>query len=117
MTNRRAGLLIARQVRRQRSKPPERLFAGLESPAFAAASLGHIHRGRLKDAIEGALKLQRPSATPSAGTCTISSFLCSRWNCWNWRFNETLLFTVPLPLLGLTEVQPGEIGGDWLGSR
>lgn len=52
--------LIAQQVRRELGKPPERLFASLETQAFAAASLGQVHRGRLKDGTEVAVKIQYP---------------------------------------------------------
>src|SRR6266849_4808982 len=40
--------MIAAQVRREFAKPPEQLFASFEREAFAAASLGQVHRARLK---------------------------------------------------------------------
>ena len=52
--------LIAQQMRREFSKPPEQLFASFEPEAFAAASLGQVHRARLKTGEEVAVKIQYP---------------------------------------------------------
>jgi predicted unusual protein kinase regulating ubiquinone biosynthesis (AarF/ABC1/UbiB family) len=52
--------LIAQQIRREFSKPPEQLFATFETEAFAAASLGQVHRARLKSGEEVAVKIQYP---------------------------------------------------------
>jgi predicted unusual protein kinase regulating ubiquinone biosynthesis (AarF/ABC1/UbiB family) len=51
---------IAEQVRRELGQPPERLFASFEPEAFAAASLGQVHRARLKHGGEVAVKVQYP---------------------------------------------------------
>jgi predicted unusual protein kinase regulating ubiquinone biosynthesis (AarF/ABC1/UbiB family) len=52
--------LIAKQIRREFSKSPEQLFAGFDREAFAAASLGQVHRARLKSGEEVAVKIQYP---------------------------------------------------------
>jgi predicted unusual protein kinase regulating ubiquinone biosynthesis (AarF/ABC1/UbiB family) len=52
--------LIAQQIRRELSKAPEQLFASFETEAFAAASLGQVHRARLKSGQEVAVKIQYP---------------------------------------------------------
>jgi predicted unusual protein kinase regulating ubiquinone biosynthesis (AarF/ABC1/UbiB family) len=52
--------LIAQQIRRELSKSPEQLFARFETDAFAAASLGQVHRARLKSGEEVAVKIQYP---------------------------------------------------------
>ncbi|HEY2526259.1 MAG TPA: AarF/UbiB family protein, partial [Candidatus Binataceae bacterium] len=52
--------LIAQQIRRELGKRPEQLFADFEPRAFAAASLGQVHRARLKNGEEVAVKVQYP---------------------------------------------------------
>jgi predicted unusual protein kinase regulating ubiquinone biosynthesis (AarF/ABC1/UbiB family) len=52
--------LIAQQLRCELGKPPEQLFASFETEAFAAASLGQVHRARLKNGTEVAVKIQYP---------------------------------------------------------
>lgn len=52
--------LIAQQMRREFSKSPDQLFASFEPEAFAAASLGQVHRARLKTGEEVAVKIQYP---------------------------------------------------------
>jgi predicted unusual protein kinase regulating ubiquinone biosynthesis (AarF/ABC1/UbiB family) len=52
--------LIAQQIRRELGSPPEKLFANFESEAFAAASLGQVHRARLKTGEQVAVKIQYP---------------------------------------------------------
>ncbi len=51
---------IAKQIRRELGKAPEQLFASFEREAFAAASLGQVHRARLRDGREVAVKIQYP---------------------------------------------------------
>ncbi len=51
---------IAEQVRREFGKKPEQLFADFEQKAFAAASLGQVHRARLRGGEEVAVKIQYP---------------------------------------------------------
>ncbi len=51
---------ISQQIRRELSKPPEQLFASFDTEAFAAASLGQVHRARLKSGEEVAVKIQYP---------------------------------------------------------
>jgi predicted unusual protein kinase regulating ubiquinone biosynthesis (AarF/ABC1/UbiB family) len=52
--------LISQQIRRELSKSPEQLFASFGTEAFAAASLGQVHRARLKNGTEVAVKIQYP---------------------------------------------------------
>jgi predicted unusual protein kinase regulating ubiquinone biosynthesis (AarF/ABC1/UbiB family) len=52
--------MIAQQVRRELGKRPERIFASFERVAFAAASLGQVHRARLRSGEEVAVKVQYP---------------------------------------------------------
>src|SRR6202011_6386056 len=52
--------LIAKQIRREFSKSPEQLFASFETRAFAAASLGQVHRARLLSGEDVAVKIQYP---------------------------------------------------------
>lgn len=51
---------IRAQVKRELGKPPEQLFASFEEEAFAAASLGQVHRAMLKDGTEVVVKVQYP---------------------------------------------------------
>ena len=52
--------LIRRQVTRELGKPPEELFAAFDEEAFAAASLGQVHKARLKGGREVVVKVQYP---------------------------------------------------------
>jgi predicted unusual protein kinase regulating ubiquinone biosynthesis (AarF/ABC1/UbiB family) len=51
---------IRSQIIRELGKPPEKLFASLDEQAFAAASLGQVHRGRLHGGEEIVVKVQYP---------------------------------------------------------
>lgn len=51
---------ISEQVRKEIGKRPEQLYASFERTAFAAASLGQVHRARLKSGGEVAVKVQYP---------------------------------------------------------
>ena len=52
--------LIREQITRELGAPPENLFAELEEEAFAAASLGQVHRGRLRSGEDVVVKVQYP---------------------------------------------------------
>jgi aarF domain-containing kinase len=52
--------MIAAQIRRELGARPEQVFAHFEPEAFAAASLGQVHRARLKSGEEVAVKVQYP---------------------------------------------------------
>lgn len=52
--------MIAEQIRRELGRRPEALFASFEHTAFAAASLGQVHRATLKDGTVAAVKIQYP---------------------------------------------------------
>ncbi len=52
--------MIAEQVRRELGKRPELLYRNFEHEAFAAASLGQVHRALLKDGRTVAVKVQYP---------------------------------------------------------
>jgi predicted unusual protein kinase regulating ubiquinone biosynthesis (AarF/ABC1/UbiB family) len=51
---------IRRQLTRELGAPPEKLFAEFEDEAFAAASLGQVHRARLADGTAVVVKIQYP---------------------------------------------------------
>jgi ubiquinone biosynthesis protein len=52
--------MISEQIRRELGKKPEQLYRSFDQTAFAAASLGQVHRARLKDGREVAVKVQYP---------------------------------------------------------
>lgn len=51
---------IRAQVKRELGKPPEQLFREFDEEAFAAASLGQVHRAVLKNGAEVVVKVQYP---------------------------------------------------------
>lgn len=52
--------LIRKQVKKELKATPEQLFASFEEEAFAAASLGQVHRAVLKSGEEVVVKVQYP---------------------------------------------------------
>src|SRR3954467_5268593 len=52
--------LLREMVANELGDDPENLFASLETRAFAAASIGQVHRARLKSGQEVAIKVQYP---------------------------------------------------------
>jgi len=52
--------LLREMVHNELGDDPENLFASFEKQAFAAASLGQVHRARLKSGEEVAVKIQYP---------------------------------------------------------
>jgi predicted unusual protein kinase regulating ubiquinone biosynthesis (AarF/ABC1/UbiB family) len=58
---------IRAQVERELGAPPETLFASFEEEAFAAASLGQVHRATLPDGDEVVVKIQYPGVEETVG--------------------------------------------------
>ncbi len=54
------GTLARIQIRNELGRPPEEAFAAWEREPFAAASLGQVHRARLKGGEAVAVKIQYP---------------------------------------------------------
>jgi predicted unusual protein kinase regulating ubiquinone biosynthesis (AarF/ABC1/UbiB family) len=52
--------MIAEQIRKELGHKPEQLFRNFDQTAFAAASLGQVHRAKLKDGRDVAIKVQYP---------------------------------------------------------
>jgi predicted unusual protein kinase regulating ubiquinone biosynthesis (AarF/ABC1/UbiB family) len=52
--------MISEQIFREFGRRPEFLFRSFDQTAFAAASLGQVHRAKLKDGREVAVKVQYP---------------------------------------------------------
>jgi predicted unusual protein kinase regulating ubiquinone biosynthesis (AarF/ABC1/UbiB family) len=51
---------ISEQIRKEIGKRPEAIFKSFDQTAFAAASLGQVHRAVTRDGIEVAVKIQYP---------------------------------------------------------
>ncbi|HEY8209704.1 MAG TPA: AarF/ABC1/UbiB kinase family protein [Myxococcaceae bacterium] len=56
---------VADVIQDELGAPPEALFAELDHEPMAAASLGQVHRGRLADGREVAVKVQYPGIGPA----------------------------------------------------
>ena len=59
--------LIRTQVKNELGQDPERLFKRFEKKAFAAASLGQVHRAQLKSGEEVVVKVQYPGVAATVG--------------------------------------------------
>lgn len=53
--------LVRQMVRNEMGDDPENIFESFDTRAFAAASLGQVHRGRLRTGEEVAVKIQYPN--------------------------------------------------------
>jgi predicted unusual protein kinase regulating ubiquinone biosynthesis (AarF/ABC1/UbiB family) len=51
---------IAEQIRKEIGKRPEAIFSSFDQTAFAAASLGQVHRAVTRDGVDVAVKIQYP---------------------------------------------------------
>src|SRR5512140_2052926 len=52
--------LIRKQILSELGRPPEALFGAFDEEAFAAASLGQVHKARLKSGKDVVVKVQYP---------------------------------------------------------
>lgn len=59
--------LLREMVHNELGDEPENVFASFEKRAFAAASLGQVHRGRLRSGEEVAVKVQYPGIARTIG--------------------------------------------------
>mgnify|MGYP000010219933 CR=1 FL=1 len=59
--------MIRKQIIEEFGKPPEDLYAEFEEQAFAAASLGQVHRARLHDGADVVVKVQYPGVDATVG--------------------------------------------------
>lgn len=57
--------LIRKQIIRELGKPPETVFAAFDEQAFAAASLGQVHKAQLPSGEEVVVKVQYPGVEES----------------------------------------------------
>src|SRR6266481_8167081 len=51
---------ISEQIRKEIGKRPEAIFKSFDQTAFAAASLGQVHRAVMRDGVDVAVKIQYP---------------------------------------------------------
>lgn len=73
--------LLREQVRSELGADPREVFASFETTAFAAASLGQVHRARLKSGERVAVKIQYPNIarTVNADFRTLGTLLLPLW--------------------------------------
>lgn len=60
--------LVRSIIRRELGKYPEQIFADFDTQAMAAASIGQVHKGRLKDGRPVAVKVQYPGVRDTIST-------------------------------------------------
>lgn len=60
--------LVRSIIKKELRAYPEQLFAKFESDAFAAASIGQVHRATLKDGRKVAIKIQYPNVRETIGS-------------------------------------------------
>ncbi|MFY0685359.1 MAG: AarF/ABC1/UbiB kinase family protein [Balneola sp.] len=60
--------LVRSIIKRELGGYPEQLFVKFESNAFAAASIGQVHRAELKDGKKVAIKIQYPNVRETIGS-------------------------------------------------
>ena len=59
--------MIRKQIVKELGQPPEQLYAEFAEDAFAAASLGQVHRARLHDGSDVVVKIQYPGVDTTVG--------------------------------------------------
>jgi predicted unusual protein kinase regulating ubiquinone biosynthesis (AarF/ABC1/UbiB family) len=59
--------MIRAQIVKELGKPPDELYAEFAEEAFAAASLGQVHRARLHDGSDVVVKVQYPGVDTTVG--------------------------------------------------
>jgi predicted unusual protein kinase regulating ubiquinone biosynthesis (AarF/ABC1/UbiB family) len=60
--------LVRMLIRKELGDYPEKIFASFEPEAMAAASIGQVHRARLKDGRDVAIKIQYPNVRETIGS-------------------------------------------------
>jgi predicted unusual protein kinase regulating ubiquinone biosynthesis (AarF/ABC1/UbiB family) len=60
--------LVRSIIKKELGSYPEQLFASFESEAFAAASIGQVHKATLKDGRKVAIKIQYPNVRETIGS-------------------------------------------------
>ncbi len=60
--------LVRSIIKRELGSYPEQLFTKFESEAFAAASIGQVHKAELKDGRKVAIKIQYPNVRETIGS-------------------------------------------------
>lgn len=60
--------LVRSIIKKELGSYPEQLFAKFESEAFAAASIGQVHKAELKDGRKVAIKIQYPNVRETIGS-------------------------------------------------
>ena len=71
--------LVRTIIKRELGDYPEKIFAKFDSQAFAAASIGQVHKAELRDGRKVAVKIQYPNVRETIGSdMTVAKSLAKR---------------------------------------